>query len=62
MVPKLWNENKITSGSLMKPDSYFKVFEISGTCGFLILKCSKKPGGCQIKSNTCPISIDTYRL
>jgi hypothetical protein len=30
----------------MKPDSYFKVFEISGTGGSLILKCLKKPGGC----------------
>jgi hypothetical protein len=28
----------------MKPDGYFKVFEISGTGGSLILKCFKKPG------------------
>jgi hypothetical protein len=40
------NENKITTGSFMKPNRYSKVFENPGTGGSLILKCFKKPGGC----------------
>jgi hypothetical protein len=36
---KMGTEKKKTTGSFMKPDSYFKVFEISGTGGSLILKC-----------------------